>query len=117
MMGVDWEIVIIFDGFLVIVGVILFIGKYVCVVVNLDVVIKLEVVNGGFMCLGVVIKLEVVKGGFVGSGIGWVRFCICCFFCNKVVCRVLILFVKVERLRFENIGSKLVKLVEKSLKI
>lgn len=49
--------------------------------------------------LGVVIKVE-VKGGCIGIWIGLVRFVICCFFCERVVFKVLILLVKVVRLGF-----------------
>lgn len=116
MTGADREIVTTFDGPSTTAGATPLTGKYVCVVANPDVVIKPEVVNGGFMCPGVVTKPEVVKGGLAGSGIGRVRLCTCCSLCNKAARRASTSFAKAERLWSEDIGSKLVKSVEKSLK-
>lgn len=85
MIGIVCVLIVLFSGFVEIIGVIL--GICVCVVIRFGVVVRLEVVNGGY-------------GGFVRSGIGWVRFWICCFFCRRFVCKVFILLVKVVRLGF-----------------
>ena len=76
-------------------------GKYVCVVANPGVVIKPEVVNGGFTNPGVVTKPEAANGGFTGSGIGRVRLCTCCSFCKRAVRRASTSLAKAVRLGSE----------------
>ena len=117
MTGTDRVKVTPLDGPSTTTGVTPLTGKYACVVASPGVVIKPEVVNGGFMYAGVVTTPEVVKGGLDGSGIGRVRLCTCCSLCNKAARRASTSFAKAERLTSADKRSIQLKSVNKTLKI